>query len=320
MLLMLWSAVTLAAEQPPVRVHGWRVEDQKGWCSATTGFNPDVFMMVGYDVAHDTSVFSIYSPRWRSIAEDANYPLRIDFSNERYYSTSEAKGEVLGDAGTQPFGVSTVWKAEEYLGDFAAASWMEIRVRGTLLGRFSLKGTREMVRALARCAEKSFRDYPGDPFEGVAPTSARPSTGSGSAAATPARRLGGSISDADYPAAAIREGAEGTTRVMLEIGVNGRVTGCSVTGSSGSALLDSTACQLLSRRYRFAPATQAGQPVASSYSTAVRWSLPSGAAPVIPMEVPAPAVAADGEVPAEPAVVQAPHPFEPVQPSRPDRR
>jgi TonB family protein len=301
------------AEQPPVRVAGWEVKDHKGWCSAFTAFDPDVVMVLGYDVAQDTALFSLYSPRWRSIAKDANYPLRIDFSTQRYYSTSEAEGEILGEAGAQQFGVGTAWKGEEYLGDFAAASWMEIKVRGTLLGRFSLKGTREMVRALARCSERSFREYPGDPFEGAAPTGASSSAEDRSAATSSARLTGGSISNDDYPAAAERAGAEGDTRITLQVGANGRPTGCSVTGSSGNSALDSTACTLATRRFRFTPATRGGQPVAGSYSTTIRWRLPDAIPVPAPIEVPAPSIPAGAPAPGQAPTVESPHPYQPVR-------
>ena len=91
---------------------------------------------------------------------------------------------------------------------------------------------------------------------------------------TPPRLRSGTISNDDYPASAIRAGAQGTTRMTLQISAEGRVTGCSVSGSSGNSSLDSTACSLAQRRYRFTPATRNGQPVATTYSQSVRWQLP----------------------------------------------
>jgi protein TonB len=84
----------------------------------------------------------------------------------------------------------------------------------------------------------------------------------------------GAISNDDYPAAAQRAGAQGTTRITLQVGPNGRATGCSVTGSSGNSALDNTACSLAQRRFRFTPATRDGKPVAGSASTSIRWVLP----------------------------------------------
>lgn len=90
---------------------------------------------------------------------------------------------------------------------------------------------------------------------------------------TPVRLLSGSISNADYPSAAIRAEAEGVSRITLTVGPDGRATGCSVSGSSGNSALDSTACRLARSRFRFQAATRDGQPTAGSYSTSVRWQL-----------------------------------------------
>lgn len=91
---------------------------------------------------------------------------------------------------------------------------------------------------------------------------------------TPARLRSGSISNADYPSSAIRSGASGTTRITVSVDANGRATGCTVSGSSGNSSLDSTACSLAQRRFRFTPATRDGQNVAGSYTQSVRWVLP----------------------------------------------
>jgi TonB family protein len=82
------------------------------------------------------------------------------------------------------------------------------------------------------------------------------------------RLLSGSISDADYPASAIRAGAQGTTRVRLQVGPDGRVTGCSVVGTSGNAALDSTTCSVMQRRFRFSP-------VAGTVEQTMVWRLPN---------------------------------------------
>jgi protein TonB len=79
----------------------------------------------------------------------------------------------------------------------------------------------------------------------------------------------------DYPSRALREEREGVTRFTLQVSAEGRVTNCTVTGSSGSPDLDEAACRALTRRARFKPATNGeGEPVAGSYSNSVRWQIP----------------------------------------------
>ena len=76
----------------------------------------------------------------------------------------------------------------------------------------------------------------------------------------------------DYPSRALREEKEGVTRFTVTVGADGRVTNCSVTGSSGTPELDDAACRAISRRARFTPATDGeGNPTTGSYSNSVRW-------------------------------------------------
>jgi len=79
----------------------------------------------------------------------------------------------------------------------------------------------------------------------------------------------------DYPARALREERAGTTRFRVNIGPDGRVTNCAITGSSGHADLDEATCKNVTRRARFKPALDAaGNGIADTYSNAVRWEIP----------------------------------------------
>lgn len=101
------------------------------------------------------------------------------------------------------------------------------------------------------------------------PTPSRP------AKALQARNPGSWVTNDDYPAAALRAEQAGTTSFRLDVDASGKVTNCTVTGSSGSPLLDSTACNLLRRRARFGPAEDSnGNKIPSSYSNRFRWEIP----------------------------------------------
>lgn len=88
--------------------------------------------------------------------------------------------------------------------------------------------------------------------------------------------LGSYFSTDDYPAAALRAEAEGRTSFTLAIGADGRVTNCTVTGSSGNSALDRATCQLLRGRARYTPARdQNRNPVSGQDRGSVTWRLPS---------------------------------------------
>ncbi|MCE2843176.1 MAG: energy transducer TonB [Novosphingobium sp.] len=94
-------------------------------------------------------------------------------------------------------------------------------------------------------------------------------------AARPKGNPGLWVTTNDYPQSAIRSEAEGVVKFRLSVGTNGRVTGCEVTGSSGTEALDQAACAKLMLRGRFEPASDStGALVAGSYTGAVRWQLP----------------------------------------------
>lgn len=79
----------------------------------------------------------------------------------------------------------------------------------------------------------------------------------------------------DYPAAAQRAGDSGTTGFRLTVGTDGRVTGCTVTASSGSSILDDTTCRLVTRRARFNPGKDAsGNAIGGTFNNRIRWVLP----------------------------------------------
>jgi len=80
----------------------------------------------------------------------------------------------------------------------------------------------------------------------------------------------------DYPTRALREERAGTTSFRVTVGPDGRVTSCSVTGSSGSPDLDEATCSNVTRRARFSPATDGeGNPTSGSYSNRIRWVIPT---------------------------------------------
>ncbi|HEU0097992.1 MAG TPA: energy transducer TonB [Allosphingosinicella sp.] len=97
-------------------------------------------------------------------------------------------------------------------------------------------------------------------------------------AAAPARskaNLASLFSDRDYPAAALAAREQGTVAFALEVGPDGRVSGCTVTQPSGSIALDDTTCRLIQSRARFTPATDAaGAPVPDQVRGRIVWVLP----------------------------------------------
>jgi len=92
---------------------------------------------------------------------------------------------------------------------------------------------------------------------------------------TAPRQIAGSISDADYPAEAIRQGAQGTTEIRITVDPSGAVERCETEQSSGHAALDAASCQLVTSRFRYEPArTSSGTAITATISRRITWRLP----------------------------------------------
>jgi protein TonB len=97
--------------------------------------------------------------------------------------------------------------------------------------------------------------------QGVGTGSGRYGDGPGGGGMGP-RQIKGRIRNSDYPHSAVEAGANGMVSVRYTVAIDGRVTRCIVTGSSGNADLDSTTCRLIQQRFVFHPARDAyGRPV-----------------------------------------------------------
>ena len=96
-----------------------------------------------------------------------------------------------------------------------------------------------------------------------------------SRALAPRGNVGAWFPQDSYPPAARRAGAEGRVTVSLDVGTDGRVTGCRVVASSGNGDLDGATCRLATRNGRFAPSLDAnGTAVPGTLRLPpVRWTL-----------------------------------------------
>lgn len=93
--------------------------------------------------------------------------------------------------------------------------------------------------------------------------------------AVPRGNPGDWVTNADYRTRWVRENLTGAARFTLSIDANGRVSGCTITRSTGHAALDEATCELVTKRARFEPARDGnGKPVAGRYSNTVRWDIP----------------------------------------------
>lgn len=93
---------------------------------------------------------------------------------------------------------------------------------------------------------------------------------------TPRGNPGSWVTTQDYPSSELARRAAGITGFRLAIDAEGIVVDCTVTQSSGSPVLDATACALVKARAQFTPAhDDKGRNTAGFYSNRVRWVMPA---------------------------------------------
>jgi protein TonB len=90
----------------------------------------------------------------------------------------------------------------------------------------------------------------------------------------PPEQVGGHLSFNDIPRGIVQAGRGGTVGVRYYVNPDGRVSGCSVTATSGIAELDTVTCRLIEQRFRFRPSRDGdGHPVRSVIVESHRWSI-----------------------------------------------
>lgn len=261
--LVLTSAQTAASPDPAKRNAAWQVGPLASGLCLLVGEYPDGTRLFIGSGGVGPANLSLANPRWQATT-GRFYPMALVLDGRR--TELSAVGMVEGGLSGFMFRVGT-----DFLGDLAAARRLELSGTAAPRQSLDLAGSAAAVARLREClAERkgTFRPPPPPP---PPPPPRRQGKERRASPAVPLHRL---MSNADYPAAALRAGEQGTVRFRLDVAANGRVTACTISGSSGSASLDSTTCRLMTMRARFEPARdRLGRPVADSFESRIAWRI-----------------------------------------------
>ena len=94
----------------------------------------------------------------------------------------------------------------------------------------------------------------------------------GDGGGTDLEQIAGEITPRDVPRHLREAGIGGTVGFVFTVGVNGRVTRCTVTRSSGVPELDALTCRLVQQRFVYRPATDRyGRPVSDDVEGEQEW-------------------------------------------------
>ncbi|MEO1968319.1 MAG: TonB family protein [Sphingomonadaceae bacterium] len=107
------------------------------------------------------------------------------------------------------------------------------------------------------------------------PSASATASGFKPVAAAPRNNPANWVSNSDYRSEWARRDWTGRASFRLAISAEGRVTGCTITSSTGHEALDTATCALVAKRARFNPARgKDGEPVGGSYAGTIVWQLP----------------------------------------------
>jgi TonB family protein len=231
---------------------GWTIAEANNGCYMTSEFEGagDTELTLYLHIDGKQNIL-LENSNW-SVTEGQKYPLRY-LLNGSEYSGAESLG--LSPTPKPSFGARM---NGDFAVDFAKASGLKIYNGDTLVDSLSLSGSGAGVAMLRRCTasmkvrvdaenrEKARLAYiPKDPFASAAPI---PISKGG-----PLVSQASWVTNDDYPPSAIRNGEHGIVTVDYSVNAQGRVEGCNVKVSSGSAALDDTTCRLVTRRGKFTP-------------------------------------------------------------------
>ncbi len=90
---------------------------------------------------------------------------------------------------------------------------------------------------------------------------------------TPPKEIAKTHTIPPYPALSQRLGEQGTTRLKVTVGVDGKPTDVTVDNTSGSTRLDAAAVSYVKENWTWQPATRDGKPVVDTILVNVVWDL-----------------------------------------------
>jgi TonB family protein len=273
LLVLDWAQPVRAREWPSAG--GWDVVEGDDYCAITSEFegpgDSELYVILQLD---GKVIVSLSNNNW-TIKEDDALELTFIVNGKAY-----GGGKALGAPLSGKPGFVTQFEPG-FIDDFIKSKSLDVYKGKTVVDNLNLAGSAAGIAQARRCLshlrieqqaaarEKArWSHIPEDPF---APPAPAPQHAGGPIPRAPLYTL---VSADDYPAVAFANNEQGQVRFKLSVGLDGAVTNCTITETSGSPSLDAATCQLMIRRARFVPARKSdGSPVADTYESSLTWKL-----------------------------------------------
>ena len=194
------------------------------------------------------------------VVVDKRYEFKIEF-DDLYYdvtTTSMKNGEFF--ASVHP----------SFLNSYAVSSGLEITWGSKSIAALNLTHSSKAIGAFRECMKDTGIIVTEPLAKSVEPTPVRDDPFDRSESARLKYYFGSA-----YPEAA--NGSEGVVKTTVKVGANGRTIDCDILETSGSAVLDETACKGLRRSSFHSAKDRAGQPIESVIELPIKFEDPKKA-------------------------------------------
>ncbi len=159
--LALTASLALSASSAPAEVIDWKTvggwdisfyPDSEG-CQAFAVFEQDTAFFIGFDSTDNqlTLDVTLLDQRWSSIKEGTQYDVSVKFGNESPWNLSMDGLNTDGYPGLNIMIDAGNDQASLFVEEFQRETRMAWSFNGTLLGRYTLKGSRRAFDEVINC-------------------------------------------------------------------------------------------------------------------------------------------------------------------------
>lgn len=238
----------------------WMVDPIAGRCQLARGFGgvpPVAALVVERMPDGDDLIMLNVEPRGVSLGKARNVVVSNDLTGEE---AKHGDANVFANAGKRLLVIEHTGPG--FLNNVGPGAILTFRIGKRVVGRIKPVGMRKGIAALDQCGVGLLREWGVD-------LDARAKLRTMPVPSTPPYTW---IKNEDFPMSEVQNGTRGVTTTRFIVGVDGAVHDCGIMVSSGSKVLDDTACRLLTAHGRYSPAIgEDGNPVGVALIQTIQW-------------------------------------------------
>lgn len=168
--LLVTSAAANAKSVHVRDIGGWSImrDDSEDKCTMHTTYTDGEIFYLTYNARYQNYMVLMHNERWKSLVDGANYNVAIEMQGlNGKWEDDEALAVNSQDAGP----ALLIGGFDSDFGpEIMTVSGVTVYADGTVLSRLSMKGSKEAVLAIVRCATDLLNNSKSDPFKDAKPT------------------------------------------------------------------------------------------------------------------------------------------------------